>query len=366
MTELRNKIAGCMYGLLVGDALGCPVEGMHPSSIRRTFGKIDRLIINPRRPRPLGLHSDDGQQALAVCDAVLRKPDQPGRQFAQLLIDLYDAGPKHNSLGLHRGTGRNFRETVLKLVNGAAWDSAGTVSAGNGAAMRIAPLALYFRDDFENLSNAVIDVSKVTHRDIRGIAASAAIAFIVSEQLTGRDNQMVSLSNLIDFVKSVESQSVSALGTDDHKHDFSTALRKVLSWQYDDFDETLNQIDQLCKQNTNRRSGATSGFVMGSVLVAILITIDSIDFRSAEIKAVNLGGDADTIGAMVGAMSGARYGIHSIPKEWLMDLQAFASLEDRIDALASRAEHFKPEESLIDLELYWMMQNLKIDGMADD
>ena len=57
MTELRNRIAGCMYGLLVGDALGCPREGIHPTSIQRQFGKvddwIDALVIRPTNFQPV-------------------------------------------------------------------------------------------------------------------------------------------------------------------------------------------------------------------------------------------------------------------------------------------------------------------------
>src|SRR5690348_7630057 len=159
-TDLRDRIAGSFYGLLIGDALGCPVEGWSQAQIARTFGRITEMEEPRGRWRPRGLHSDDGQQAIAVCDAVLAAPDHPGPVFARLIVEMLRQGPRAAAFGLHRGTGGNFRSAVAALAAGAAWDRAASVSAGNGAAMRIAPVALYHRDDPAALLETVVEVSR--------------------------------------------------------------------------------------------------------------------------------------------------------------------------------------------------------------
>ncbi len=104
MFDLRDRIAGSLYGLLVGDALGCPVEGWNTQEIRATFGLLQTMEEARKRWRPAGLHSDDGQQALALCDALLQDPRAPSTAFARLLVELYQAGPqRRHCFGLHRG-----------------------------------------------------------------------------------------------------------------------------------------------------------------------------------------------------------------------------------------------------------------------
>ena len=75
--ELHECIAGPSYGLLAGDALGCAVEGWPPEKIRATYGTLQTMEEARERWRPAGLHSDDGQQALGLCDAILHAPRRP-------------------------------------------------------------------------------------------------------------------------------------------------------------------------------------------------------------------------------------------------------------------------------------------------
>ena len=139
--DLHHRIAGSLYGLLVGDALGCAVEGWPPEKIRATYGMLQTMEEARERWRPAGLHSDDGQQALALCDALLHDPWRPAARFAQLLIDLYQAAPKRrNSFGLHRGTGRDCRQAIKFLLADCEPHAAGQPADGNGVAMMIAPL----------------------------------------------------------------------------------------------------------------------------------------------------------------------------------------------------------------------------------
>ncbi len=110
---------------------------------------------------------------------------------------------------------------------------------------------------------------------------------------------------------------------------------------------------RLARQGANRSSGLTEGFVLGSVLTAIYLFLVSDDYERTLIETVNLGGDADTTGAMVGQMCGARYGEAAIPARWREALLAYGALDDRIDALLTRQAPFTPAVSLVDLERPW-------------
>jgi ADP-ribosyl-[dinitrogen reductase] hydrolase len=351
---LRDRIAGSLYGLLVGDAFGCPVEGWSAQQIARTYGRLTEMEEPRNRWRPRGLHSDDGQQALAVCDALLENPAHPGPEFARRMVEMLRLGPQRSAFGLHRGTGGNFRRTVAALAGGAPWDGAATPTAGNGAAMRIAPVGLYHRDDRQALLEAVVEISRVTHADIRGIAAAGAVAWLVSRAVQ-HNGPARALGNdaLLAFVRDTERRCADVFSTTAHRSAFSDGLARVLSALDAPRPAALGHIDELARAGANRRSGATDGFALGSVLTSIYLFLTSDQYEQTLIETVMLGGDADTTGAMVGAMCGALYGEGAIPIRWREALLAYGALEDRIDALLARQAGFQPGVPLVELERPW-------------
>ena len=98
----------------------------------------------PYRWRMPGLYSDDTQQALALCDVLLEHGRVDPDQLAGTLPRDWRR-PKGSYVGAHRGVGRSFRQVLADLERGVSPRETGQRSAGIGAAMRIAPVALYFR-----------------------------------------------------------------------------------------------------------------------------------------------------------------------------------------------------------------------------
>ena len=142
-----DRARGCLLGLAVGDALGAPLEGLSAQQIRAHYGLVDDYVDGarawkkkPYRWRMPGLYSDDTQQALALCDVLL----ECGRIDLDRLAELYlgMATPKGAYVGAHRGVGRSFRQVLAGLERGVSPRETGQASAGIGAAMRIAPVAL--------------------------------------------------------------------------------------------------------------------------------------------------------------------------------------------------------------------------------
>ena len=186
-----DRVRGCLLGLAVGDALGAPLEGLSAQQIRAHYGQVDDYVDGaqawkkkPYRWRMPGLYSDDTQQALALCDVLL----EHGRVDPDRLAELYLA-PGH-AQGAYVGAHRGHRP---ELPPGAGRPGArasrpaqtGQDSAGIGAAMRIAPVGLYFADEPDALFEAVMAASLMTHRDIRSLAGAMAVAHAVRRLLAG-------------------------------------------------------------------------------------------------------------------------------------------------------------------------------------
>jgi ADP-ribosyl-[dinitrogen reductase] hydrolase len=338
---LWDRVAGCLHGLLIGDALGCPVEGWTAAEIRAEFGRLDQMVeLSGQRWRPRGLHSDDGQQALAVLDAICRDPEQPERPFSELLVALRDAAPQRSGrFGLHRGVGRNFRHTVRSMQAVGLSDpyAHATPSAGNGAAMRIPPAALWWRDDERTRNRRVVQLSAVTHSDLRGITAALALAIAVGHGLADRPPPVLSI-RFAESVAEAELGAAKQLGIP-HDDRFSKLLMALVEDRRRNYNFS-NVLDGI-RDRAQTQGGAdqtveaTSGFALCSVLTALAIVDCHPRFEEALVTAVNLGGDTDTVGAMVGALAGARMGLLEIPTPWLDDLRATGTLMERIERVVA-------------------------------
>ena len=185
-----DRVRGCLLGLAVGDALGAPLEGLSSQQIKSHYGRVKNYVDGvqawkrkPYRWRLRGLYTDDTQQALALCDILL----EHGRVDQERLADLYLslATPKGPFLGAHRGIGRSFRQVLAALESGVPAHLAGQPGAGIGAAMRIAPVPLYFGDDPDALFDAVIAASLMTHRDIRSLSGAMAVSHTIRRLVAG-------------------------------------------------------------------------------------------------------------------------------------------------------------------------------------
>ncbi|MGB1012859.1 MAG: ADP-ribosylglycohydrolase family protein [Nannocystaceae bacterium] len=350
-----SRIKGSLYGLLVGDALGCPVEGWSPMRIERQFGVLAMMEVTGR---PRGLHSDDGQQTVALCDAILDDPANPAPGFAQHLVDLYIQGPRDRGrFGHHRGTGKNFRNTVEKLAGNAGLYEASMPSAGNGNAMLIAPASWFWSNDLETLLTKVIDISLVKQHNICGVASAAAVAHIVAHAIENGSLDSYHFPNLLEYVRACEQRTYERLvdrGLVDAPNSvFSSALRRALEIFDLPRQEVLQAIAAIANETADRKVYATSGYSVASVLTSLYFALSSTSLFDAIVDTVNLGGDADTTGAMVGSIVGAAAGYEAIPGEWLAELVARGSFDDRVEPMTMRIAGWRPARSLVELEAQW-------------
>ena len=363
-TTLRARITGSLDGLLIGDALGCPVEMKTPAEIRARYGTLQTLEDTPRPWwRPAGLHSDDSQQTIALCDALLEAPDAPEGPFARMLVEIYRAfekGPGQH--GGHRGTGKNFRLTVDALVAGEASDPfvGAQATAGNGVAMLAAPIAWRFPTDLARRQEALLRVARVKTTDPRAVGAAAALVEAVTHGLTEGTLRTIDPARWIDATAEVEQAAAEWWGVEGPTtHAFSRALTAMLARLPCPRAEMLSAIESVASATSDRPVGPAAGYALGSVVTALYLALDAPTLERALIDAVNLGDDADTVGAMVGAVRGAADGAGAVPKRWREGLWAKGAFNDRVEALVAGATEgwpegaWRPKESLATSEGRW-------------
>lgn len=351
MTITIDKARGCLLGLAIGDALGAPIEGVSRQRLRRHCGLVhDYLdarqlwVKHLGRARPAGLYTDDTQQALLVSDVLIEKRGFDAEEMRHRYLELGRPAPGLPR-GAQRGLGGNFRTVVRRLASGCPPLAAGVPSAGNGAAIRVAPLGLWYAGDPDELRQAAIQASLQTHTDARGIAAAAALAFLVSCLASRPSNAVIdegeTLQATIAFTQETEvalsrDHGLPRWGGDPEPPRFSGALHVLQSaWN-----SPLCDVMRLIVLEANRQqpdhpiTSPSDGFACASVVTAIYLGLHVSSFEEAVTQAVNLGGDADSVGAMTGALAGARWGAAAIPQRWLDGLANLDSLLARADRLA--------------------------------
>jgi len=224
-----------------------------------------------------GTFTDDTEMALAVADSLLAHCPLDGRDLAQRFVQWYQARP--SDVGIHTAS------VLSRLAAGNAWQYAADEvqrgapgSAGNGSLMRCWPVALAHWQDLDLLVADSRLQSQVTHPHEECVAASVLVN--------------VMIYSLLRSTGPADALSV-ALGRVDMPVSLRTLLREAPA--------------------KPRESLKNSGWVRDTLQSVIwgLTTTDS--FEAALVQVVNLGNDADTAGAVVGALSGAAYGFSAIP-----------------------------------------------------
>ena len=272
--EMVDRIQGCAVGAAVGDALGMPLE----------FGPRQpaaRLVREMRPGRiPAGTFTDDTEMALALAESLLAHRPLDPADLAGRFVAWLRAGP--DDVGIHT------RNVLSRIAAGEPWSQAVEAvqrqkpdSAGNGSVMRCWPVALACWDDLEGLLNASRLQSRVTHPHPECEAGSALVNAVIYHLLHGTSPG--------DAV----ARALELAGP-------PPGLRAVIE----------------AAPARGREELANSGWVRHTLESAVWGLLTTGSFEEAVVQVVNLGGDADTAGAVVGALAGAAYGLQAIPDRW--------------------------------------------------
>ena len=313
--QRRDRVRGAIVGAAIGDALGMPAEGFHPRSIKKYYGKI-REFRNPNPEKSFhklrkGQWTDDTQLMLAIGESIVDKK----------CIDYYDIAKRHVELyNEKRGWGKSTRQSVERMLGGMNWWEAGEPNgAGNGPPMKIAPLGILYEKYPEfDVNTAIINISRMTHQDPRPAIAAILQAQAVRIALNGtvRDIKFY-LRESYKLAKKVEEGFFGG----EKVNRLSIVIKKAFLLK--------NLGPTVLRKRIGARCYINQSFPLTHVMVYKYCFNSALCLK----KIVNLGGDADTTGAMAGAIVGALNGFSSFPEKWIEELEQSERLLELADNL---------------------------------
>jgi ADP-ribosylglycohydrolase len=287
MPDLLDKFQGCLLGAAIGDAFCAGCEG----------GLLERLLwrLIGRTRQGLRRWTDDTQMSIDLARHLLRhgriKQDALAADFAV-------------SCRWSRGYGPSTAAVLRQVRAGADWRRAVTArhlsgSYGNGAAMRIAPLALFHHDQPKKLEEAVKQASAVTHAHPAALAGARLVAFAIVHALQD----------------ACSAEAAQAMSQQCHASDFAAAMRTV---------SELLAAPALPEPARLRQLLGTESTALRSCPAAALLGLRFRQQPLTELLAYirRCGGDTDTVAAMAGAIWGAAEGRSRIPEQMLRAVEA--------------------------------------------
>lgn len=340
-----DKAKGVLVGLAAADALGALVEFIPlrlqerlpiirdftpPLHLENHINTADNEIILNSLQHYIdymvlpGLYTDDTQQTILLAASLINNKGVNQKDIANLFVKGAQVSGAAD-FGIFRHAGPGFKETVKNLMSYKPLNVSGAISAGNGAAMRISPIGIFYRNDIEKLLTATIEVSMITHRDIRGIAAAGLVSYTIAYLFDkSPDNFDINhfIYNLKLFVKELESVIVANYSSIQYdlliKHQVSDSIDVIADINNVDYEIAIKKLDKLARETSRSNNcGHNSPFALGSVLFSLYLFINQgLDWEKAVITAVNSGGDTDTIAAILSSMCGALHNYNNIPSNW--------------------------------------------------
>ncbi len=263
-----SHLQNCMTGGACGDCIGGPYEGRGPS-------------VSASEPKPPWLISDDTLLSLATLEAIVLE----GAVTAESIASGFAAAFSENPYAKY---GASTLKALRELKEGAHWALSGRrgeLSAGNGAAMRCAPLAFFLHGNIPEDREVIRDVCRITHHNDE--AYSGALAVICSIQMGLPSNRRRFLSSI---ARSLPDSNVR---------------------------DTLMQLALLPREIDVSQAAevvGTSGYVAHSVPLALFAACTATSMRSAILALARCGGDVDSTASMCGQILGA-WGTR-IPDDW--------------------------------------------------
>ena len=314
MTNNTNIWLNGIMGVVVGDALGCPVQfesrkevSRHPVTDMRGYGTFNL---------PEGSWTDDSSLTIALLESIRRigkiDLDDIMENFMKWLYNG-DFTPYGQSYDIGRGTmqaiDRYSRIRNAKKCGGdEAWNN------GNGSLMRILPACIYcsvmetsgiYSD--RDAIDVIHSVGGLTHAHIRSNIACGLYFFMVKQILIGE-------GPLQERMREGLTQGFAF---------YESRLADKENLHYYDRLRDLTAFKSLPAEKIK-----STGYVVDALEAAVWSLITTDRFDQALLKAVNLGDDTDTVGAIAGGLAGLYYGYDSIPENWLSAIKRREWIEE--------------------------------------
>jgi ADP-ribosyl-[dinitrogen reductase] hydrolase len=274
---MTDRALGAYLGFAVGDALGATVEFMTAGEIAAKFGKHCRMTGGGWLKLAPGQVTDDTEMTLSVGRALA----DTGGWDVQAVCEAFAQWLR----GVPADVGNTCRRGIRRyIVDGTVSTPPNEGDAGNGACMRNLPVALATLRDPQAFRTWTLEQCHITHNHPLSDAATLALGRMVQRLVRGG-------------------------GVNDCRQEAQALIERHPQFRFDRF------------------NGLCTAYVVDTVRTVLHFYFLTDSVRSCVIETVNVGGDADTAGALAGMLSGATYGAKSIPRPWLRTLDRAVSRE---------------------------------------
>lgn len=270
-----SRAEAAYLGLAIGDALGATVEFLTPSEIKQKYGVHRDIRGGGWLNLKPGNVTDDTTMSLALGSAIIK--DQ-GEVNALSCAQAFDGWMRAKPVDIGHTVRRGL---ILFRKSGQVEAPASEYDAGNGAAMRVLPVALVtLQHSPEEITLAVRSQAHVTHNNPVSDAACDFLTFAVQDFLNGKTLREVYRERITPMI----------------------TQHPEFSWR--------------TKHHDN-----PSGWIVHTMQVVLQALVNTDTFEDYLVDVTNRGGDADTTGAIAGMLGGALYGYDALPKRWLKGLE---------------------------------------------
>lgn len=295
---LKNDILSGILGSCIGDMVGVPVE----------FLDRQELVANPvtdlreygTHHQPKGTWSDDTSLTLCTMDSLTK-----GLNYNDMMhkFSLWFNQAEYTPHGVAFDIGHSTALAIKNSMNGKDALTCGGDSEydnGNGSLMRILPIAFYLYKEYgvamenNDAMSIVHSVSSLTHRHKRSHIACGIYVHIAAYIMSERHIEQAIRKGLLQAFQYYQ--------------------------QHPDYTDELHHFNRLFDQRflqLPNQAINSSGYVVDTLEAAIWCLGNTNSYKECVLKAVNLGEDTDTVGAVAGGLAGLYYGLNGIPEEWI-------------------------------------------------
>ena len=297
-----KMINAMTLGVAVADTVGVPVEFKSQETLKRK--PVTDMFGFGSHNQPAGTWSDDTSLTIATMESISR---QKRIDYADLMNNfaLWYFEGEFTARGEVFDCWGTTLSAIIKYVREIPLEDCGSeesYSNGNGSLMRILPVAVYlhrvYGKNFDERAMSVIhEVSALTHAHPRSMVGCGIYFLIAVQLLEGKsipEAIQIGLSNAEKYYSDSE---------------FVDKIEKYSRLWREDF---ANLPEEEIK---------STGYVVDTLEAALWCLLNTKDYKSLVLKAVNLGDDTDTVTAVAGGLAGIYYGLEEIPEEWLLKLQ---------------------------------------------
>jgi ADP-ribosyl-[dinitrogen reductase] hydrolase len=284
LDDVRARATSAFLGLALGDALGATLEFMTPAEIRAAHGVHREIVGGGWLRLRAGRVTDDTELSLCVARGIEAAGGWDARAVAERFAAWLRAGPTDVGSTVRKGIRRFMLEGTL-----AGPPNEG--DAGNGAAMRMVPVALATLGDDALMARWAVEQARITHHHPLSDAACVHVGELVQLACLGRSKARLRGAS-----------------------DALVARAPAFAFQ--------------------PYRGLATGYVVDTLRTVLHGFHSTHGFEACLVEIVNRGGDADTTGAIGGAIAGAYYGPGELPARWLRRLDR--AVREEIEELAER------------------------------